>query len=97
VKRRRALLENNPPRNSQLETHPPRWAEARCQKSCLHRMDRFPHAWKNSRIERPRSGILVVLTALIDPHDVCRLLLSPVDQLLYDSLPPYPDTALQCT
>src|SRR5256885_13603735 len=52
VKRRRALLESNPPRNSQPETHrdgetgegPP----GPSSNSFLQRLDRFPHASKNS-------------------------------------------------
>src|SRR5438477_10625526 len=50
VKRRRALLESNPPRNNQLETH----RVERCGRShgCFRtlfpRLDRFPDALKNS-------------------------------------------------
>jgi hypothetical protein len=48
VKRRRALRERNPPRNSQPETHPDdergRWPRSRR----LHRMERFPDASENS-------------------------------------------------
>jgi len=48
VKRRRALRERNPPRNSQPETHPDdergRWPQG----ERLHRMERFPDASENS-------------------------------------------------
>jgi hypothetical protein len=52
------MRERNPPRNSQLETHPDdergRWRGWR-----PHRMERFPDALENSYREEPRSGILV--------------------------------------
>ncbi|PYV05592.1 MAG: hypothetical protein DMG26_05005 [Acidobacteria bacterium] len=58
VKRRRAMLESNPPRNSQLETHRDDEAGAvvKCSEAAApaktalpsHRIDRFPHASENS-------------------------------------------------
>src|SRR5260370_24064921 len=61
VQGRRALLESNPPRNTQRETHPDdergRWPQG----GRLHRMERFPDASENSYRKLPRSGILVVL------------------------------------
>ena len=53
VKRRRALLESNPPRNSQLETHrvERRGRDhgcARAGQSKAARLDRFPNALENS-------------------------------------------------
>ena len=52
------MLESNPPRNNQLETHPDdergRWPQG----WRLHRMERFPYAWENSYRKLPRSGIL---------------------------------------
>ena len=54
------MLESNPPRNSQPETHPDdergRWP----QSWRLHRMERFPDALKNSYRKLPRSGILLI-------------------------------------
>jgi pimeloyl-ACP methyl ester carboxylesterase len=44
VKRRRAMLESKPPRNSQPETHPDDEWGRRPQGWRSHRMDRFPHA-----------------------------------------------------
>jgi len=60
AKRRRALVETNPPRNSQPETHPDDERGRRRRRRRLHRMDRFPHALKNSSSKAPRSGVLVV-------------------------------------
>ena len=52
AKRRRALLESNPPRDSQPETHPNDEAGEGVQPSPgFHRMDRFPHASENSAAE----------------------------------------------
>jgi hypothetical protein len=48
VKRRRALLESNPPRNSRPETHPDDERGLGLQRLSPHRMDRFPHASENS-------------------------------------------------
>jgi len=45
AKRKQALLENIPPRNSQQETH---------------RIERFPDAWKNSSRKLPRSSFLLL-------------------------------------
>lgn len=66
--------------------------------------DRASIAWIDFRMPRKTHGYcrraaasFVVLTALIDPHNICLRLLSTVDQLLYDLLPPHPDTALQGT
>jgi hypothetical protein len=54
------MLESNPPRNSQPETHPDdergRWPRSRR----LHRMERFPDALENSSSNAPRSGLLVI-------------------------------------
>ena len=58
------MLESNPPRNNQLETHPHdvrhdergRWPQG----WRLHRMERFPDALKNSYKKLPRSGILLI-------------------------------------
>ena len=64
MKRRRALLESNPPRNSQLETH--RDDEAGGGGKAVpgpiesHRIERFPDAWENSYRKLPRSGLLVL-------------------------------------
>jgi hypothetical protein len=53
------MLESNPPRNSQPETHPDdergRWPQG----WRLHRMERFPHASENSYRKLPRSGFLL--------------------------------------
>ena len=50
------MVETNPPRNSQSETHPDdergRWPG----RLRLHRMDRFPDASENSYRKLPRSG-----------------------------------------
>src|SRR5215210_6633541 len=61
VKRRRAMLESTPPRNSQPETHPDDERRRRPAGRRLHRMERFPDAWENSLRKPPRSGILFVL------------------------------------
>ena len=54
------MLESNPPRNSQPETHPDdergRWPQGQR----LHRMERFSNALENSYRKQPRSGILLV-------------------------------------
>ena len=48
VKRRRALVETNPPRNNQPETHPDDERGCRYQSRRPDRMDRFPDALGNS-------------------------------------------------
>ena len=48
VKRTRALVETNPLRNSQPETHPDDERRRWPQGWRLHRMERFPDALKNS-------------------------------------------------
>ena len=61
-----------------------------------HRMERFPHASENSFRWPPRSGTLVargMTTSIL--RGFYHLLLSSVDQLLYDLLAPYLDAALQ--
>jgi hypothetical protein len=54
------MLESNPPRSNQPETHPDdergRWPRSRR----LHRMERFPDASENSSSNAPRSGILLI-------------------------------------
>ena len=53
------MLESNPPRNSQLETHPNDELGRRpCGRRPDH-LDRFPHAFQTPPVKSPRSGILV--------------------------------------
>src|SRR6185437_2111215 len=58
VKQRRALVETNPPRNSQSETHPDDEWGRRPEGGAPLSEDRFPDAWENSSRKLPRSGIL---------------------------------------
>ena len=64
AKQKRALLENNPPRNSQLETHrddePGTAVQPFPDRIESHRIERFPDAWKNSLRKLPCSGLLVL-------------------------------------
>src|SRR5580765_6446157 len=57
VKRRRALLESNPPRNSRLQTHQDDGSRGGARegfalgvKRTPHRIDRFAHALENSNV-----------------------------------------------
>jgi hypothetical protein len=66
--------------------------------------DRASIAWIDLRMPRKTHGSCRREAAsslswlhLIDPHNICLRLLSSVHQLLYDLLPPHPDTALQGT
>jgi hypothetical protein len=52
------MLESNPSRNSQPETHPDDEGRRWPQGWRLHRMERFPYASENSYRKLPRSGIL---------------------------------------
>jgi hypothetical protein len=58
------MVETNPSRNSQLETHPDDERGRSAPGSAPHLMERFPHALKNSYFKPPRSGILDVLLCL---------------------------------
>src|SRR3569832_815430 len=51
AKRKPALLESNPPRNSHSETHRnDEWARRFYRRVLFHRSGRFPHASENSRL-----------------------------------------------
>lgn len=54
------MLESNPLRNSQPETHPDDERGRWLQRWRLHRMERFPNALENSSSNAPRSGLLVI-------------------------------------
>src|SRR5437764_14071680 len=64
VKHKRALLESNPPRNNQLETHRSNESGSGLT-AAPHCLERFPHAQKNSRWQPPlhwrQAPLLVVV------------------------------------
>jgi hypothetical protein len=54
------MLESNPSRNSQLETHPNDELGRRRFGRRPYHLDRFPHAFKTQQETSPRSGIHVL-------------------------------------
>ena len=89
------MVETNPPRNNQPETHPDdergRWPERFSPPSdgeispCLGKLIEMAAARRQPCCSGKPPSIL---------RDCCHLLLSSVDQLLYDLFPPYLDAAL---
>src|SRR5665213_515784 len=63
AKRRRPLLESNPPRNSQPETHPDDERGCLAARPAPPSVERFPDASKNSCNEPPRNGLLFLFGA----------------------------------
>ena len=54
------MLESNPPRNSQLETHPnDELGRRACRRRPYHWID-FPMPFKTQQVKSPRSGIHLV-------------------------------------
>jgi hypothetical protein len=90
------MVETNPPRNNQPETHPDdergRWPERFSPPSdgkispCLGKLIEMAAAQRHPCCSRLSASIL---------RGFCHRLLSSVDQLLYDLFSPYLDAALQ--